>query len=208
MGGSCVVLDIGGVLEITPATGWEREWEERLGLERGGVDARMVEAWRTGSVGRMTEEEVYAYAVAELGLDERRLAAFKQDLWSEYLGLPNEELIGYVRGLRGRCRLGILSNSFVGAREREQAAYGFGDLVDEVVYSHEIGVSKPDPRAYEITCERLQVRPADCLFVDDGPACVEGARAAGMRAIRHVDNARTIAAIRAHLSGPPDVGPA
>ncbi|MDN3029733.1 hypothetical protein [Streptomyces sp. S.PB5] len=41
------------------------------------------------------------------------------DLWAEYPGTPNEELIGYVRGLRGSCRLGILSNSFVGARERE-----------------------------------------------------------------------------------------
>jgi hypothetical protein len=38
-----------------------------------------------------------------------------------YLGTANTELIEYARSLRPRFRTGILSNSFVGAREREQA---------------------------------------------------------------------------------------
>ena len=42
------------------------------------------------------------------------------DLWREYLGTANTELIEYARRLRPRYRTGILSNSFVGAREREQ----------------------------------------------------------------------------------------
>jgi putative hydrolase of the HAD superfamily len=45
-----------------------------------------------------------------------------------------------------------LSNSFVGAREREQAAYGFEDLVDEIVHTHEVGMSKPDPQIYALVC--------------------------------------------------------
>ncbi len=60
-------------------------------------------------------------------------------------GTANTDLIEYARRLRPRYRTGILSNSFVGAREREQAAYGFEDLVDEIIYSHECGMSKPDP---------------------------------------------------------------
>ncbi len=68
------------------------------------------------------------------------------DIWREYLGTANTELIEYARQLRPRYRTGILSNSFVGAREGEQAAYGFEDLVDEIIYSHEAGMSKPDPR--------------------------------------------------------------
>ncbi|MFD8735886.1 HAD-IA family hydrolase [Streptomyces sp. NPDC059618] len=31
----------------------------------------------------------------------------------------------------------------------------------------ETGVCKPDPRAFEMMCARLEVRPADCLFIDD-----------------------------------------
>ncbi|MEX2626162.1 MAG: hypothetical protein WD225_04725, partial [Ilumatobacteraceae bacterium] len=51
-------------------------------------------------------------------------ARFMDDLWAEYLGTPNTELIDYFTGLGGRVRTGILSNSFVGAREREQERYG------------------------------------------------------------------------------------
>lgn len=60
-----------------------------------------------------------------------------------------------------------MSNSFVEAREREQDAYGFEDLVDEIVYSHEVGMCKPDPRIYELTCMRLGVGPEEMVFLDD-----------------------------------------
>ncbi|MGW2088258.1 HAD family hydrolase [Streptomyces sp. NPDC001880] len=123
-----------------------------------------------GSTGAITEHEVRARVAAVLGLDPVRTEAFMADLWDEYLGSPDEDLIAHVRSLRSRCRLGILSNSFVGAREREQELYGFGGLVDDIVYSHEIGISKPDPGAFEVTCARLGVRPEGCLFVDDAEA--------------------------------------
>ncbi len=194
-----VVFDIGGVLEITPPTGWPGKWERRLGLPAGAIRERLRDVWRAGGIGAITEAAADAAIAAELSLDEARLAAFNADSWAEYLGRPNEELIAFVRELRPRCRVGILSNSFVGAREREQAAYGFPELVDELLYSHEIGVEKPDPRAYAITCEQLGVPPEDCLFVDDVAANVAAARAIGMRAVLFEDNARTVAAIEAHL---------
>jgi epoxide hydrolase-like predicted phosphatase len=130
-----------------------------------------------------------------LGLDERQAAEFMADLWREYLGTPNTELIEYARRLRPRYRTGILSNSFVGAREREQQAYGFEDLVDEIVYSHESGMSKPDPRIYALACARLEVRPAEAVFLDDHDPCVTAAREAGLHAIRYQDNTQAIADI-------------
>ena len=113
-------------------------------------------------------------------------------IWREYLGTANTELIEYARRLRPRYRTGILSNSFVGAREREQAAYGFEDLVDEVIYSHECGMSKPDPGIYRLACERLRVEPAQMAFLDDYGPCVEGARLAGIRAVLYQDSAQAI----------------
>ncbi|MGK5630967.1 HAD-IA family hydrolase [Streptomyces sp. URMC 123] len=182
MAARCVVLDIGGVLEITPETGWPGEWERRLGLPPGAIDRQLGDVWRAGSVGAMGEAEVRARVSAVLGLGTPEVDAFLADLWDEYLGSPNQELIDYVRGLRPHCALGILSNSFVGAREREQERYGFGELVDEIVYSHEIGILKPDPRAFDVVCARLGVRPEECLFLDDAEANVAAARRRGMRA--------------------------
>lgn len=196
---ACVILDIGGVLEFTPDTGWVQRWEERLELPRGTVHARMHDIWRAGSVGSVSEQDVHEQVAVRLGLDAPQVDAFMADLWAEYLGTPNEELIDYLRGLRGKYRLGILSNSFVGARERETTLYRFDELVDQIVYSHEIGVEKPDPRAFGAACAAMGARAEDCLFVDDVAVNVEAARATGMQAHLYEDNARTITRIAAHL---------
>jgi putative hydrolase of the HAD superfamily len=194
-----VVFDIGGVFEITPDLGWAPAWESRLGLAPGEIGRRMGDAWRDGGIGAISEADVQQAARDRLGLDEGQLAAFMADLWRDYLGTANTELIEYAGRLRPRYRTGILSNSFVGAREREQAAYGFEDLVDEIVYSHECGLSKPDPRAYALVCARLEVEPAKTVFVDDTAMCVEGARRTGLHAVLFSGNAQAIGEIEGLL---------
>ncbi|MFB6519688.1 HAD family hydrolase [Streptomyces sp. NPDC056401] len=200
---TCVILDIGGVLEFTPETGWVQRWEQRLDLPLGAIHERMYDVWRAGSVGDISEQEVHEQVAARLGLDAARIEAFMADLWAEYLGTPNVELIDHVQGLRGRCKLGILSNSSVGARQRETTLYHFDELVEQIVYSHEIGIEKPDPRAFEVACASMDVRPENCLFIDDVAVNVEAAQAAGMQAHLFEDNVGTITRIAAHL----DAGP-
>jgi putative hydrolase of the HAD superfamily len=187
-----VVFDIGGVLEITPPLGVTELWESRLGLDPGEINRRMHDIWHGGGIGTVSELEVHQAAAERLGLDEPQLEEFMDWIWREYVGSANTELIGYARQLRPRYRTGILSNSFVGAREREQAAYGFEDLVDEIIYSHECGMSKPDPGIYALACERLRAEPAQMVFLDDYGPCVEGARQAGIHAVLYQDNAQAI----------------
>jgi epoxide hydrolase-like predicted phosphatase len=204
-----VVFDIGGVLEITqdlsPTRSQDsitRAWETRLGLPTGELDVRMRDAWIGGSVGTITLDDVLQALRERVGLDEAQVAAFMADLWREYLGTANTELIEYARGLRPRYRTGILSNSFVGAREQEQEAYGFVDLVDDLVYSHECGMSKPDPRIYALTCERLGVRPEETVFVDDYVPNVTAATEAGLHAVHFTGNTTVIGEIKRMLARP------
>lgn len=197
-----VVFDIGGVLEITPDLGLTERWETRLRLPAGELNKRMHDAWAGGGIGTLTEDDVRQAVTDRLGLDGQQLAVFMADFWREYLGTANTQLIEYVRQLRPRYRTGILSNSFVGVREREQAAYGFEDLVDEIVYSHEAGMSKPDPRVYALICARLDVRAQETVFLDDKDLCVDGAREAGIHAVRYQDNAQAIEEIEKLLTTP------
>jgi putative hydrolase of the HAD superfamily len=197
-----VAFDIGGVLEITPDLGVIRRWETRLGLPAGKLNERLHDVWAAGGIGTITEDGVHQAITDRLGLDERKRMAFMADVWRQYLGTANRELIEYARRLRPRYRTGILSNSFVGAREREQAAYGFEDLVAEIIYSHEAGMSKPDPRIYALLCWRLGVGPEETVFVDDTDQCVAGARAAGIHAIRYRDNTQVIGEIEKLLTNP------
>ena len=187
-----VIFDIGGVLEHTPATGWPDRWAARLGIDVSAIEEVAETIWKPGEIGAATLEQIHAETARALELSPETTATLFQDLWHEYLGAPNTELIDYVAALRPRYRTALLSNSFVGAREREQARYGFEDLVDAVVYSHEEGTRKPDPRFYLLACTRLGVTPGEVVFVDDTDDCVDGARAVGMHAVTHVENARTI----------------
>ena len=196
-----VVFDIGGVLEITPSLGVAEMWESRLGLEPGEINKRMQDIWEAGSIGTISEFDGHQALRERLGLDARQLEEFMGMIWREYLGTANTELIAYVRRLRPRYRTGIVSNSFVGAREREQAAYGFENLVDEIVYSHECGMSKPDPGIYALACERLRTEPTRMVFLDDYGPCVAGAREAGIHAVLYRDNAQAIRDIERLLAG-------
>jgi epoxide hydrolase-like predicted phosphatase len=198
-----VVFDVGNVLELTEDNYPFEEWAASLGLTGEQFAQRTAGVFAGGDVGTVTLDEVHKKLGEALGIGAGQVAAFMEDFWREYLGVPNAPLIDWARMLRPRYKTGILSNSFVGAREREHEAYGYGDLVDDLVYSHEVGLLKPDPRIYALSCERLGVLPEEAVFLDDKPPFVAGARGAGLHAVHfRGDNARAIAEIEELLSPP------
>jgi putative hydrolase of the HAD superfamily len=192
-----VFFDIGGILEITPDTGWRKKWD----ADRLFNSPELEAVWRAGSVGRMTLDEVERRVAGLFRLDRLGLEAFMADLWAEYLGELNVELMEYFGALRPRYKTGIISNSFVGATEREEARYRFSAVCDVIVYSHEVGFEKPDPRIFELALSRLGVRPEESVFLDDLAVHVEAARSLGMRAVLYENNAQAIAALKGHLDG-------
>lgn len=44
----------------------------------------------------------------------------------------------------------------------------FADLIESPVFSSRERLKKPDPRIYQIACERLGVAPEHCLYIADG----------------------------------------
>ncbi len=192
-----VVFDIGGVLEITPRTGWVEKWEARLHLEPGELDERLMDVWKDGSSGKISEEE---QSVGEImGMDQGQVEALMADLWEEYLGELNVELAAYFASLRPRYQTAILSNSFAGARGKEQARYQFAEMCDLIIYSHEEGIAKPERRIFELTCVRLGVQPTEMIFLDDVERCVAAAHEFGIHAILFQETAHAIAEIQACL---------
>ncbi len=56
--------------------------------------------------------------------------------------------------------------------------------VDVVLFSCQVGLSKPDPRIYQLACARLGISPELCLYVGDGSSHeLSGAAACGMNAV-------------------------
>jgi HAD superfamily hydrolase (TIGR01509 family) len=59
------------------------------------------------------------------------------------------------------------------------------DYFDELVFSGEVGVAKPDPAIYLVAADRLGLPAVHCAFVDDSAANIRGAVHAGMVGVHH-----------------------
>lgn len=209
-----VVFDIGGILEVIPEGGdptslyprMMARWETCLGMAPGTLgrqvtemDERLIRAGKDGAIGTCTEVEWLDELRRATGWDQQTQDAFMRDFWDVYCGNPNPELAAFLGSLRPRYKTALLSNSFVGARREEEDRLHLSEIADTIVYSHEVGVSKPDPRIYEITCERLGARPDEIVFLDDSAKNIAAAAVYGFHAILFHDNAQAIADIQACL---------
>ncbi len=198
-----VVFDVGGVLErVEDVDVWLSREAARLKLERQAFDERMamIDPRELMGTGALSEEAYRRRFMDVFGRGESDADVFMADMWDWYCGELDSELVDFVRGLRPAYQTAILSNSADGARREEQARYGFEQLVDMIIYSHEVGLKKPDPRIYALTCDRLRVQPGEMVFLDDKEHIVESARQFGIHAIHHRRTPDSIAAIRAVLA--------
>jgi putative hydrolase of the HAD superfamily len=186
-----VVLDIGGVLEVVDDEVFPAPAERRLGLAPGTIAGGLAGLPGNAVLGEVTEHQVRAEWQRGLGLDDRRVDALLDDFWRWYVGTLDRELFDWFAGQRPARLTAILSNSGPGARERERF-HGFEDVTDDVVYSHEVGLAKPAPAAYELVTERLGVEAGEVLFLDDVEANVVAARAVGWQAVLHRDTPSSI----------------
>ena len=187
-----VVLDIGGVLEVIDDDVFPAPAERRLGLAPGTIAGGLAGLPGDAVVGEVTEHEVRAEWQRALGLDDRQVDALLDDFWRWYVGTLDRELFDWFAGQRPARLTAILSNSGPGARERERF-HGFEDVTDDIVYSHEVGLAKPDPAAYELVTRRLGIEAGEVLFLDDVEANVVAARALGWHAVLHRDTSSSIA---------------
>jgi epoxide hydrolase-like predicted phosphatase len=198
-----VAFDIGGVLErVAPEKEISVRWAQRLGMTEAEVEAALARVDPGGVIatGGVTEAEMRNRYATLLGLPNSQADEFMADLWDWYCGELDDELVRYATSLRPRFRTGILSNSADGARREEQARYGFQERFDVIIYSHEVGLAKPDPEAYALVCDRLNVTPDELVFLDDVPANIDAAIQFGIHGILHRGTAESIEAISALIA--------
>ncbi len=195
-----VIFDGGGVLvHGTGDRSRKARWEQRLGLEAGMLDRAIwrLPASQRASVGRATEDEVWQEAAQHFALGGDEAAQLRADYFSD--SVWNEALIGFVRALRPRVKTGLLSNAWPNARASIRDHVN-ESMFDDMIFSAEVGLAKPDRRIYELALARLQVQPAEAIFVDDVKENVEAACALGIAGIRFESTEQAILEIERLLN--------
>jgi putative hydrolase of the HAD superfamily len=186
-----VVLDIGSVLEVIDDTVFPAPFERRHGLPAGAVDEAAATLPGDAGLGELTEAQVRAHWREHLALGDAQVDELMADYWRWYVGTLDQELFDWFARQRPARRTGILSNSGPGAREAERC-WGFEELTDDIVYSHEVGLAKPDPEIFRLAARRLGVLPYEVVFLDDVEGHVEAARGLGVHGVVHTSTPDSI----------------
>lgn len=131
--------------------------------------------------GRMTKAQFLQEArrLCRLTCDQAIMETAFADIF-----VPNPEVCSLIPRLKGKYQiiLGSNTNELHAAKFLDQFAEVLG-MFDHLVLSYQIQTRKPLAGFFE-HCRRLANCSAEeCLFIDDLPANVEGARAAGLKGL-------------------------
>jgi HAD superfamily hydrolase (TIGR01549 family) len=158
-----------------------------------GVHARLLEDLHAGVIAgslgideARTERFRRLFAAAGIEGDAAPLTSATTRYRAAYLEArrPVDGALALLEALAPRVRIGIVSNNLVEEQRDKLRLCGFSPYVDALVVSEEAGVSKPNPEIFAIALRRLECEAADAVMIGDSWAAdIEGARAAGIRAI-------------------------
>lgn len=130
--------------------------------------------------GRITTEQFHEGLCRRFGLTVPydRFCRLWCDIFTPMPGM--EDLL---QSLHRRLPLGLLSDTDSLHWQYLRNHYPILSIFPRPVLSFEVGTMKPDPMIFHRAAESVQTPPANCLYIDDLPANVEGARRIGMDTI-------------------------
>jgi FMN phosphatase YigB (HAD superfamily) len=107
--------------------------------------------------------------------------------WNAMLGEFEKESINVLKGLQGKKRLFMLSNTnelhweIVNRKWNQIDPKPLSTYFEKIHLSHELGMRKPDVSTFDKVCEIHNLSPSNTLFVDDSIQHIQGANEAGLR---------------------------
>jgi putative hydrolase of the HAD superfamily len=100
------------------------------------------------------------------------------------------QVVHRIRELQGTVGLGLLTNNVKEFGEHWRATFPIDELFEVIVDSSHVGMRKPEPEIYLLTCAQLAVEPGEAVFVDDNADNIAAARALGMETVHFGDDPR------------------
>ncbi len=197
-----VIWDFGGVITTSPFEAFRR-FERERGLPQDFLrrvnstnpDANAWARFERSAIDLASFDAAFAAESAALGHEVRG---------SEVIGLLGgtirPAMVGALRRLKGRRRLGLITNNVVAPSTPGVDAAGRSVVIalfDVVIESSKVGLRKPDPAIYRLMLDALGVVPAQAVLLDDLGVNLKPARALGLATIKVDDPDEALAQLEA-----------
>mgnify|MGYP003306603922 CR=1 FL=1 len=201
-----VLFDFGGVLLTSPFDAFAA-YEAEVDLPPGTV--RRINstnpddnAWARFERGQVDAEQFGRLFEAEAAAQGYIVDAAR--ILEGLRGTYRPTMVEALRRCSDRLRTWMLTNNIIpiDSQPFSDAVLEVVGLFDEVIQSSVEGCRKPEPRIYEIACERLGVEPVACVFLDDLGINLKPARSMGMTTIKVVDPEEAIGELEAVVGFP------
>lgn len=177
-----ILFDLGGVLFTSGMNVFVNSVSKRYGIEEKTI-RELVDYGKLGSLyreGKITRDEFWKKVISKLDLKETA-----DELEKEWI--DGYKLIEGTRNIIIRLsksfKVMFLSDNVKEREEVLEKKYAFKSLFTGGVFSHEVGVRKPDPRVYKIALEKAGIKADQTVFIDDKESCLIPAREMGITSI-------------------------
>lgn len=157
-------------------------WAVRLDCDRGAFSGQKY--WQ--HIAQQADHEI-----SEVTADE--LVKLDAMSWAN----PNHELVACILEIKASgIRVSVLSNTPREIKQHLLAALDWFSVFDDLTFSCDLGITKPDPAVFEHSLRKLNVRADEAIFIDDHEANVKGATAPGIQSLLYTSNEQLAAALR------------
>ena len=193
LGGVLLKLDVRKTIDAFISLGFENVEEKMARILTKKPETDDAGLFRLYETGQITSEQFREGIRMHTGKD---ISDEKIDrAWTSMLLEIPENNISLIEKLSESYRIYLLSNTndihIEHMLAHSGSLRGFGSLVnhfDKLYYSHMVKMRKPDAEIYRHVIEDAGINPQKSLFIDDSPANIEGATAAGFLTYHHPAN--------------------
>jgi FMN phosphatase YigB (HAD superfamily) len=177
-----IIFDVGNVLLAFDEGRATERLAARTGKTRRHIDdyARRTPYVTELALGKLSKKQFFHTVANDLAFDGtyEEFAAIWSDIFT-----PIEPMVALAESLKTRVPRLALSNTNAIHAEYFLERFPFLNDFDAHVFSHEVGLLKPDAAIYQHALGKYGLTAGRTIFVDDMAANVESARRVGMQAV-------------------------
>ena len=114
-----------------------------------------------------------------------------------------KSMVDFLLSLKENYKLGCITNNIQNSKDDKvnhlNQASQVMKIFDHIIESSRVGLRKPDPKIYYMSCNALGVRPEECIYLDDLGINLKPARKIGMTTIKVIDPNEAIDEVKKYL---------